>query len=406
MAKARSKKASPIQEEGQESQPRLLEAGALQETAPAQAALAATPEPASEPTDEELRQRLSQELERLVERMQELTPEFTPPPFSPQAVLDLIERSMGRLSPGMLGEALNRLRGSISGEQIDLEAWKDTWYTLNYALEEGGGFLRRRMSGEYQTDEWGFDPELLQVVEPFFNFMYKTYWRVQTSGIENIPQAGRAMLVSNHSGQLPWDGAMVGAAVYNEHPNQRLVRTLYADWFPTLPFFSALFVKLGQVLASEDNGIRLLEGEELVAVYPEGYKGVGKPFRERYNLARFGRGGFVRMALKTGAPIIPVAVVGAEETYISLYKSNLLARLVKFPYFPITPTFPWLGLLGFIPLPTRWYIDFGEPLAMDRYGPQAADNLGLISQLTDQVRNLVQDMLLARLAQRRSVFFG
>jgi 1-acyl-sn-glycerol-3-phosphate acyltransferase len=143
-----------------------------------------------------------------------------------------------------------------------------------------------------------------------------------------------------------------------------------------------------------------------VAVYPEGYKGVGKLFKDRYNLARFGRGGFVRMALKTGAPLIPVAVVGAEETYITLYKSNILARLIKFPYFPITPTFPWLGLLGLIPLPTKWYIDFGAPLPMDAYGPDAADNLALVAQLTDQVRNRVQEMLNLRLAQRQSVFLG
>ncbi len=159
-------------------------------------------------------------------------------------------------------------------------------------------------------------------------------------------------------------------------------------------------------MATEENGVRLLNQEELVAVYPEGYKGVGKLFKDRYRLARFGRGGFVRMALKTGAPMIPVSVVGAEETYISLYRSSTLAKLTGFPYFPISPTFPWFGLLGFVPLPTKWYIDIGEPIPMSEYGPEAADDIVLVSQLTDQVRNVVQDMIFARLAKRRSVFLG
>jgi 1-acyl-sn-glycerol-3-phosphate acyltransferase len=222
----------------------------------------------------------------------------------------------------------------------------------------------------------------------------------------HIPEEGRALLVCNHSGQLPWDGVMVATAILTEHPTQRLVRTLYATWFPTLPFVSVLLTKCGQALATEENGIRLLEQGELVVVYPEGYKGVGKLFKERYRLARFGRGGFVQMALAAQAPMIPVSVVGAEETYISLYKSPMLAKLTGFPYFPISPTFPWLGLLGFIPLPTKWYIDFGQPIPMDIYGPKAANNLVLVSQLSDQVRNIIQDMIYDRLAKRRSVFFG
>ncbi|MGQ9490722.1 MAG: lysophospholipid acyltransferase family protein [Anaerolineae bacterium] len=248
------------------------------------------------------------------------------------------------------------------------------WYILNYSLQQQTDFIKRRMTGEYETDDWGLDMEFLNLVQPFLTFMYKRYWRVQTTGIENIPETARALLVANHSGQLPWDGAMVGTAVWLEHPAQRLVRTLYATWFPTLPFFSAMFTKLGQAVATVDNGIRLLEEDQLVAVFPEGYTGVGKLFRERYRLARFGRGGFVRMALRTSAPMIPVSVVGAEETYISLYKSPTLARLIGFPYFPISPTFPWCGLLGFVPLPTKWYIDFGEPVPTEHYGPDAAND--------------------------------
>lgn len=198
---------------------------------------------------------------------------------------------------------------------------------------------------------------------------------------------------------------MVMTAILNEHPAQRLVRNLYANWFPTLPFLSAMLVKMGQALATVENGTRLLEQDELVGVFPEGYMGVGKLFKDRYKLARFGRGGFVKMALKTQSPMIPVAVVGAEETYVSVYKSPTLARVTGFPYFPISLRFPWLGLMGTIPLPTKWYIDFGEPIPTDGYRPEEADNRVLVAQLTDQVRSVVQDMVNARLVKRKSVFY-
>jgi len=229
---------------------------------------------------------------------------------------------------------------------------------------------------------------------------------VQTSGIENIAAEGRTLLVSNHSGQLPFDGAMIGMAVMQEHETQRLVRSLYAPWFPTLPFVSTFLTKMGQTIANEENGIRLLKQEQLVAVFPEGIKGVGKLYKDRYKLARFGRGGFVRMALKTQSPIVPVSVVGAEEIYISLYNAKAIARLIGFPFFPITITWPWFGLFGFVPLPTKWYIDFGEPIPTDGYPPDSYSNFNLVSQITDQVRDTVQNAIDQRLAERKSVFAG
>ena len=387
----------------------LLDESILVQAAGADTLLEEAGEAADEETElneDELRLNLINELDHLVERLKEISPEYTPPPFSPQGLMEMIGQNLGRFSPQAALGMLERLRSSLGEDVFDIDTWKGIWYMLNYSLEYQADIIKRRMTGDYETDEWGYDPEVLQVVEPFFEFMYKSYWRVQTSGLENIPDEGRALLVCNHSGQLPWDGAMVGTAVYTEHPAQRLVRTLYASWFPTLPFLSALFVKLGQVLANEENGIRLLEQDQLVAVFPEGYKGVGKLYKDRYRLARFGRGGFVRMALKTGAPIIPVSVVGAEETYISLAKAPGIAKLIGFPYFPISPTFPWLGPIGFIPLPTKWYIDIGEPVDVEGYGSGAANNPILVSQLADQVRNVVQKMIHARLAQRRSIFFG
>jgi 1-acyl-sn-glycerol-3-phosphate acyltransferase len=163
---------------------------------------------------------------------------------------------------------------------------------------------------------------------------------------------------------------------------------------------------MGQTVAAPENGARLLEQGEVVAVFPEGQKGVSKVYRDRYRLARFGGASCVPMALSTTSPIIPVSVVGAEETYITLAQSSTLADLTGLPYFPITPTFPWLGLLGLVPLPTKWFIDFGSPIPVEGYGPGAAGNLVLAAQLTDRVRNIVQGMVYSRLAQRRSIFLG
>ena len=306
----------------------------------------------------------------------------------------------------MLRGILEKLRENISSDLLDLDTWKGIWYIVNYPLQAQADMVKRRAHGEYETDEWGLDSEFVDAVQPFLTFMYSTYWRVQTTGPRQHSDEGAALLTCNHSGQLPWDGAMVGTSVYLDHPAQRIVRALYATWFPTLPFVSSTLTKMGQALATVDNGTRLLQEGHLVAVFPEGYKGVGKLFNDRYRLARFGRGGFVKMALRTGAPIVPVSIVGAEETYVSLYKSQTMAKLIGFPFFPISLTFPWLGLLGFVPLPTKWYIDFGTPIETAKYGPDAANNLVLVSQLTDQVRNVVQDMIYQRLAERRSVFLG
>ncbi len=367
------------------------------------------PSPAGEEDDlseAELRQQLMDELDKLIDRVKAISPDYEPPAFSPQRLVRLVKENLEKFSPEAALGILEKLRSGIGNDLFDIDTWKGVWYMVNYTLEYQTDFLKRKLTGDFETDEWGLDMEVLDAVKPFFDFMFYKYWRVQVSGLENIPDEGRALMVVNHSGQLPWDGSMVGLAIYNEHPAHRLVRTLYATWFPTLPFFSALFTKLGQALATEENGIRLLEQDQLVAVFPEGYKGVGKLFKERYRLARFGRGGFVRMALKTNAPMIPVSVVGAEETYISLYKSPTMAKLIGFPYFPISPTFPWLGLLGFVPLPTKWYIDYGEPIHVNDFGPGAANNQLLVSQLTDQVRNEVQEMIYSRLASRKSVIFG
>lgn len=367
------------------------------------------PEPSGESKSEQearLRAELQVELDELVERLRAIQPDYEAPPLSTSNLIELLKKYMPDIPFQIHSGITERLSDIIREDLLDIETWKGLWFMINYSIQYQADFVKRRFTGEYETDDWGLDWEFVEVVRPFLEFMYYKYWRIETNGFENIPNYGRALLVSNHSGQLPWDGAMITTAIYAEHPYQRLTRNLYATWFPTLPFISTLLERGGQVMASVDNGTRLLEQDELVAVFPEGIKGVSKLFKDRYRLARFGRGGFVKMALNTQAPMIPISVVGAEETYISVYKSNSVAKIIGFPFFPISLRFPWLGLLGIIPFPTKWYIDIGEPIPTEQYGSDAAKNLVLVSQLSDQVRNVVQQMINNRLAQRKSVFRG
>ena len=266
-------------------------------------------------------------------------------------------------------------------------------------------FLRRRATGDYDTDEFGFDPDLtdhlfLPAMRPWFN----RWFRVETQGLSNVPDVGGALVVANHSGTIPVDALMTTVALHDHHPASRRFRLLGADLVFKAPFMGALARKLGATLACNEDAERLLQAGELVGVFPEGFKGVGKPFSERYTLQRFGRGGFVTAALRTGAPIIPCAIVGAEEIYPMIGNVRTVARVLGLPYFPITPTFPLLGPLGAVPLPSKWFIAFGEPIETASYGPAAADDPMVVFNLTDQVRETIQHSLYRLLLQRRSVF--
>ncbi|MFI1534585.1 lysophospholipid acyltransferase family protein [Streptomyces anandii] len=277
---------------------------------------------------------------------------------------------------------------------------------LERRIASGLSFLRRRLTGNYEVDDFGYDAELTdQVLMSLLRPVYEKYFRVEVKGVENIPAKGGALIVSNHSGTLPLDGLMMQVAVHDNHPAGRHLRLLAADLVFVLPVVNELARKLGHTLACAEDAERLLEQGELVGVMPEGFKGIGKPFSERYKLQRFGRGGFVSTALRQGAPIIPCSIVGAEEIYPMIGNAKTLARLLGFPYFPLTPTFPWLGPLGAIPLPTKWTIQFGEPIPTDGYPPEAAEDPMLMFNLTDQVREQIQHTLYKLLVQRRSVFF-
>jgi 1-acyl-sn-glycerol-3-phosphate acyltransferase len=268
-------------------------------------------------------------------------------------------------------------------------------------------FLRNRLTGQFEVDEFGFDPELTEtVLLPPLRLLYEKWFRVTTHGIDNVPKDGGALIVCNHSGTLPVDAVMTAVAVHDEHPAHRHLRMLGADLVFRTPLLGALARKSGQTLACNPDAERLLRSGELVGVWPEGFKGIGKPFSSRYKLQRFGRGGFVSAALRTGVPIIPCSIVGAEEIYPKIADLKPIARLLGLPYFPVTPLFPLLGPLGAIPLPTKWTIEFGEAIPTDAFDPEDVDDPMLVFSLTDQVRESIQQSLYQRLAQRQNVFKG
>jgi 1-acyl-sn-glycerol-3-phosphate acyltransferase len=296
-----------------------------------------------------------------------------------------------------------------------LRAGLDSGLELPEALTRGATALPRdaretlnrivdRLEGDYSEDEWGFDEDFAELVEPFFAFLYETWWRVRVVGAERVPAHGRALLTANHAGILPWDATMVSMALLREHPLPRYPRFLVLNWAFDLPWISVFIRKVGGVVASPYNALRLLEQDQLVAVFPEGVKGTGKPFSERYRLQRFGRGGFVEIALRTGAPIVPVAVVGSEEIYPKIADIPPLARMLGAPFFPVTPTFPWLGPLGVVPLPSKWRIEFLEPIETAPYGPEAAADRALVLELSERVRSDIQQALYANLVHRGPAF--
>ncbi|GIH76320.1 glycerol acyltransferase [Planobispora longispora] len=261
-------------------------------------------------------------------------------------------------------------------------------------LAELLAFVRRRIAGEYEVDEFGFDAELtdkvlLEIMRP----LYRHWFRAETVDVENVPGESGALVVANHSGTIPLDALMLQVALHDDHPDRRALRLLGADLVYQLPLLGHLARKTGHTLACREDADRLLRKGELVGVFPEGFKGVGKPFSERYKLQRFGRGGFVASAIRAGVPIVPCAIVGAEEIYPKIGDLRFLARALGLPYLPITPLFPWFGLLGLVPLPSKWLIGFGEPIRTDEYDPSDADDPMLVFNLTDQVREVIQQQL-------------
>ena len=261
-----------------------------------------------------------------------------------------------------------------------------------------------RRGANYAVDDFGFDAQWTESFITVFKSLYRDYWRVETVGVEHVPPTGRALLVANHAGVLPWDGTMIKTAVYTEHSHPRHVRALVASQFMGMPVMSWFLRRTGQAVGHPDDTRRLLERDELVLVFPEGTRGTGKSFRDRYRLRRFGRGGFVATAIRARAPIIPVSVVGSEEIYPMVGDLRPVARLLGLPYFPVTPFWPWLGPLGMIPLPSKWRIQFHAPIDVSDLSFKDADDQHQVMALADEVRDTIQRGIYDNLKLRRGVF--
>ena len=284
----------------------------------------------------------------------------------------------------LLSGAAAVLRDALSGELAD--------------------FTRSRLAGDYEVDEFGFDAAFTRMIFlPAMRRLTRSWFRVEVRGAENLPTDGSALLVCNHAGTMPLDGMVLHTVVYDQIG--RHVRALGADLIFKTPFSHDFARKIGSTLACQEDAERLLASDQLVSVFPEGFKGLGKSYADRYKLQRFGRGGFVSAAVRAQVPIIPVSIVGSEEIYPLIARAPGLARALGVPYFPVTPLFPWLGPLGLVPLPSKWIIQFGEAIATDELPPGAAEDPMVVFNVTDQVRETIQHTLYALLMQRRSAFF-
>ena len=289
-------------------------------------------------------------------------------------------------------------------EQPETEEPKDTVDIWDQRVAKGLAFLRRRLTGAYEVDDFGFDPDLADsVFLPMLKRLYKDWFRTEVLGIEHVPATGGGLLVGNHSGVLALDAVMLSVALRDQHPEERHLRLLGADLVFRVPVMSELARKVGATVACNPDAERLMRTDELVGVFPEGFKGTGKLYADRYKLQRFGRGGFVSAALRTGTPIIPVGIVGAEEIYQMIADLKPLARLLGVPYFPVTPFFPALGPLGLVPLPSKWMIQFCPPIPTAHLTEYADDPM-VVYNLADQVRETIQATLHDLLAKRPDPF--
>lgn len=266
------------------------------------------------------------------------------------------------------------------------------------AIRSGYGAHAERAQ---ERPDSGYDPGFVERTAPLLEFLWSRYFRVRLLGVEHIPDDGAALLVGNHSGGIPYDGAMLLHGIRREHPRHRHVRPLVANFAFRSGWMANVVARVGCVRASMETALPMLARGELVAVFPEGLRGVGKLYRERYRLARFGRGGFVRLAREAQVPLLPVAIVGAEEIHPVIGKITRFAEPLGIPYIPITPTFPWLGPLGLLPVPTKWTIQIGAPIAPPPPGDEQAT-----PRVAEIVRSTIDGMIADLLSQRRSILFG
>jgi 1-acyl-sn-glycerol-3-phosphate acyltransferase len=318
--------------------------------------------------------------------------------------LRLVRENIGRMQEHTIAPLLTLVRKNISSDYLDPDFWKGVGMVLQYQLDEMRGFVERRVKGEYETDRYGLDQEIVGLARPLAAFLYRSYFRVTAEGLEHVPD-GRVMLAANRAGLLPIDGAMIATALLEDHPSAPLTRVLRERWIGRTPGLGAALAAVGQVDATADNAQTLLEQDQPICVFPEGTLGASKPFRSRYKLASFHEM-YVGAALRASAPIVPVAVIGAEEAYPNLMNVAPLAKALRLPFLPVTPFFPLLGPIGTLPLPAKWSIVFHPALDTAGLAPAAADDPTIVSQLTEQLRAIIQATLTERTSKRTSILRG
>jgi len=263
-------------------------------------------------------------------------------------------------------------------------------------------FGMREQAGE--VDEFGMDESALSHARPLLDRLFETWWRVEVQGLEFLPPQGACLLAANRSGLVPYDGLMLAHAVTRFDPSGVRPAFMVNDRLASLPFVQPHLARLGGVRACSENVHRLLQSDRRVITFPEGVRGATKLFRDRYRLQRFSRGGVVRVALETGAPLVPVGIVGAEEVHPVLFKTHRVARAAGFSFLPVTPTFPLLGPLGLVPFPAKWGVRVGDPLEIRDFAPDAASDERLVARLTEDLRARVQELVDRALADRESVW--
>jgi 1-acyl-sn-glycerol-3-phosphate acyltransferase len=308
-----------------------------------------------------------------------------------------------------LARALHGLRRELRGRLDAAESalterlgQPDVFELFERLRRAAGTFGMEERSAE--VDEFGLDPVSSARARSLLEWLSRSWWRVDVAGTAEIPRDEPVLFVANHSGLLPYDGLMIAHVV--ERETGRRPRFLVADWLVTLPFAQPWLARVGGVRACRENAHRLLRLGHSVIAFPEGVKGAAKVFADRYRLQRFGRGGVIRVAIEAGVPIVPVSVVGAEEAHPILFKLHTAARSVGLPFLPVTPTFPWLGPAGLLPLPSKWRLRFAPPIATDTLGAEAAADEVLVSRMTEELRAQIQSMVDADRRSRAGVFAG
>ena len=284
-----------------------------------------------------------------------------------------------------------RAQGALFERLLKRTLSERAWSNI-LALKEG--------QSEHGFDPFGFEPLFLRYVAPVAEWLYRTYFAVETQGLEHLPDEGGVLLVANHSGQLPIDGLMIGTAALIDRSPPRMVRSMVERWVPEIPFFSWMFARAGQVVGTRENARRLLRQGACVLVFPEGLRGISKTYDRAYELQQFGLG-FMRLALETGTPIVPVAVIGSEEQMPAVINLEELGRPLGLPAFPLTLTWPWFGPLGALPLPVKYRLRFGPAL---RFEGSPDDEDRVIAAQVAQVTASIEAMLKLGLAERQGVF--